>query len=106
MNDKASNDDEHIMTQKAAAEKRGLRYLRRVVQVMWHGGLSLEKEAYCKHFGSSTDSGEVSLIVRKPTWRRDIVIVWSWDSSYTTFALHWPQLAIWEQTMNNRTPPD
>ena len=105
MNDKASNDDEHIMTQKAAAEKRGLRYLWLGVQVMWHGGLSLEREAYIANT-STADSGEVSLIVRKPTWRRDTVIVWSWDSSYTTFALRWPQLAIWEQTMNNRTPPD
>ena len=50
---------------------------------MWHGGLSLEKEAYCKHFGSSTDSGEVSLIVRKPTWRRDTVIVCGVETPHT-----------------------
>ena len=71
-----------MMTQKAAAEKRGLRYLRLGVQVMWHPGLSLEREAYIANT-STADSGEVSLIVRKPTWRRDTVIVCGVETPHT-----------------------
>ena len=42
MNDKASNDDEHIMTQKAAAEQRGLRYLRRSASHVTRGAFTRE----------------------------------------------------------------
>ena len=52
------------------------------VQVMWHGGLSLEREAYIANT-STADSGEVSLIVRKPTWRRDTVIVCGVETPHT-----------------------
>ena len=53
------------------------------VQVMWHGAFTREGGVHCKHFGSSTDSGEVSLIVRKPTWRRDTVIVCGVETPHT-----------------------
>ena len=72
-----------MMTQKAAAEKRGLRYLRRSASHVTRGAFTREGGVHCKHFGSSADSGEVSLIVRKPTWRRDTVIVCGVETPHT-----------------------